>query len=241
MSRQREFKLVGTLGNVIFYNRLGQYCMRIKPTDVRRTEASVHSGLNFGRASRIGKQIRNLVRLVYSPQSDSLVINRLNGAINKFLSWREKMFAAANKMPPKLPFIYRFQFNSQSDLSTISAIQPVVTTTNPETTEINFAPSIPVQSLHAPANTVSILIKMILISTNLNDTQTKLLVKSEIEIPFIRETFQIQPIVSDAPKQSGDLVILIMSVQYMVNKKGGVEVVKDKKKQPCGIVWASVF
>ena len=40
MARQRDAKLVGTFGNVIFYNREGQYCMRAKPVSVRRTRAS---------------------------------------------------------------------------------------------------------------------------------------------------------------------------------------------------------
>ncbi len=37
MARQRDSKLVGTVANLIFYNRLGEYCMRTKPVDVRRT------------------------------------------------------------------------------------------------------------------------------------------------------------------------------------------------------------
>jgi hypothetical protein len=241
MSRQRESKIVGTFNNVIFYNHLGQYCMRIKPSDVRRTEASVHSGLNFGKASRIGKQIRNLVRLIYPVQSDSLVMNRLNGAINKFLSWKEKMVAVSNSMPPKLPFIYRFQFNSQSDLSTIRAIEPIVMSTDAGTKEINFAPFIPGQSLQAPSKTASFSLRMMMISVNLHDTETRILGKFEIEIPYTNEMFQMPVTNATVPGQPGDLIMVIVSIEYMVKKNGAVVLLNDKKKQPCGITWASII
>ncbi len=60
MARQRDSKLVGTIGNLIFYNHRGDYRMRTKPDSVKRTAATVHSGLNFGKASKISLQIRKL-------------------------------------------------------------------------------------------------------------------------------------------------------------------------------------
>jgi hypothetical protein len=240
MGRQRNSKLVGTVRNIIFYNLHGEYYMRAKPTVVKQTKSSVHSSSNFGKASKICKQIRNLVDPINPAKSDQFLMYRLTGALNKFISWKEKKDTASVVMPKKLPFIYRFQFNDQADLSVIRTIEPVVISTTPGVTEINFAPVIPSQSLHAPTNTANISLKMMLIATNLNDTQTKLLGKSEIEIPFTKETFQIPPIASDAPIQSGDLVMLVATVQYIVNKNGDVEVVKDKKKQPCGITWAAI-
>jgi hypothetical protein len=70
MARQRDAKLIGTVGNVIFYNHMGEYCMRAKPVSVRRTEASVNSGLNFGRASKISKQIRIIIDQINPSKSN---------------------------------------------------------------------------------------------------------------------------------------------------------------------------
>jgi hypothetical protein len=36
----------------------------------------------------------------------------------------------------------------------------------------------------------------------------------------------------------GDLKILIMAVQYIVNNKKREELLSNKKKMPCGVVWA---
>jgi hypothetical protein len=236
MARQRDSKLVGTVGNLIFYNRLGEYCMRTKPVSVRRTGASVSSGFNFGRASKISRQIRSLIETI-NPSKSNIQAYRLNGAINKFISWKEKKDAASVTMPEKLPFIYGFQFNDQADLTSITAIKVSIKSSEPGLMEISLDPFIPSQSLHAPAITNRILLKMILLDTNLKDAETKLLGKTEIEIPYSSEPFQ-PPIISvSASAKPGDLVMMVMAVQYLVNRNANIELLNDKKKLPCGVVW----
>ena len=241
MGRQRDSKLVGTLGNVIFYKRNGEYCMRTKPTDVKRTESTVHSGLNFGKASSICRQIRNLLTQINPVKSDQRLMYRLTGALNKFIAWKEKMRRMSHTMPKKLPFIYGFQFNDQADLSSIRAIQPIVKSSNPGVVEINFASFIPSQSLHAPSVTNYVLLKMILVRSNLEKAEADLLGKSDLEIPFTSDSFQPPVINIEADVKSGDLVMLVMSVQYMVNRNGDLQMLSDKKKLPCGIAWAGMM
>jgi hypothetical protein len=236
MAKQREAKLVGTIGNVIFYNWEGEYCMRVKPGNVRRTEASVSSGLNFGKASRISRQIRTLIDEI-NPSKSNIQAYRFNGAINKFISWKEKKDAAFIAMPEKLPFIYGFQFNEQADLTSITAIQTSIKSTDPGFTEINLLPIFPSRSLQAPANTNSIFLKMMLIGINLEKAETELLGKAVLEIPYSNETFQPPVISIPASPNPGDLLIMVMAVQYMVSKNGEVELLNDKKKLPCGVVW----
>jgi hypothetical protein len=239
MARQRDSKLVGTVGNLIFYSRLGEYCIRTKPSSVRRTKASINSGLNFGKASKISRQIRNLIEKI-NPSKSNIQAIRLNGAINKFISWKEKKDMVSVKMPEKLPFIYEFQFNDQVDLSSITAIQPSVKTKDQGITEISLPPLNPSQSLQSPGNTNSILLKMILMGVSLDKVETELLGKAEIEIPYSNEIFQPPVISMPVAAKTGDLVILVMAVQYMVNKKGDIEMLNDNKKLPCGVVWAGI-
>src|SRR5450631_3330817 len=105
MGRQRDSKLVGTVQNIIFYNLRGEYYMRSKPTVVKQTKSSVHSSLNFGKASKICKQIRNLIAPINTVQSDLGLMFRLTGALNKFIAWKEKMNEESHTMPIKLPYI----------------------------------------------------------------------------------------------------------------------------------------
>ncbi len=237
MARQHDSKLVGTIGNVIFYNRMGKYCMRAKPVSVKRTRASISSGLNFGRASKISKQIRILIEEI-NPSKSNIQAYRLNGAINKFISWKEKKDAAFIKMPKKLPFIYGFQFNDRADLSSITAIQSTIQLTEPGLTKICLLPFIPGQSLHATTKTNSIFLKMILIGMGLEKAEAYILGKAELMIPYSNEAFCPPAISIPTSPKPGDLVILVMSVQYMVSKNEEIKLLNDIKKLPCGVVWA---
>jgi hypothetical protein len=237
MARQRDSKLVGTVSNLIFYNFRGEYCIRTKPVSVKRNESSVHSGLNFGKASKICRQIRNLVAPINPARSDNRVMYRLTGALNRFISWKEKKDAASVKMPEKLPYIYGFQFNDQADLTSIHSIKASVKLTEQGMTEISLAHFISGKSLHAPANTNQIIFKMMLLGIHLQDAKAQLLGKSEIEIPCSDETFQPPVISMPSSAKPGDLAILVMEVVYMVYNNGDVELLSDKRKMPCGVVW----
>jgi hypothetical protein len=241
MGKQRNSKLVGTLGNVIFYNFRGDYCMRTKPVSVQRTEASINSGFNFGRASKISAQIRKAIVSINPAKSDMKVLYRLTAAMNKFISWKEKKEAASIKMPDKLPFIHGFQFNDQSDLSSITSIKPNVNNFVPGHAEINFLPFVPSQNLQAPANSKSINLKIILLRVSLRSAETDILGKNEIEIPNSSESFQPPIINMETSAKPGDLMMLIVAVQYMVNKNGVIGLMTDKKKMPCGIGWVGIF
>lgn len=212
--------------------------MRTKPVTVRRTNSSVLSGLNFGKASKICKQIRNLVAPTNPVRSDQRIMYRLTGALNKFIAWKEKMDAASVTMPKKLPYIYGFQFNDQADLNSIIAIRPSVKSTTLGLIEIILYEFIPSQSLQAPAKTERILLKIILMGVSLDKAETGLLGKTEIEIPYSSEAFQPPLISMTDSSKPGDLVLMVMAVQYLVNKNGAVELLNDKKKIPCGVLWA---
>jgi hypothetical protein len=240
VGRQRDSKLVGTFGNVIFYNFRGTYSMRTKPVSVQRTDASINSGLNFGKASKISAQIRKVVTSINTAQSDMRVLYRLTAVMNKFIAWKEKKEVASIKMPYKLPFIYGFQFNDQADLDSITAIQPSVKTTDPRQIEISLLPFVPSQSLHTPANTNKIILKMILMGVGLANAETNIYGNGEIEIPYTNESIQPPVISIAASAKTGDLLMLVIAVRYMAIKNGEVEMVMDKRKMPCGVGWAAI-
>ena len=77
-----------------------------------------------------------------------------------------------------------------------------------------------------------------MVGLNLSNPGTRLLGQAEIEIPYGSDLFQ-PPVVSlPVTLNSGNLVIIVMAIQYLVNKNGEVEMLTDRKKLPCGIVWA---
>jgi hypothetical protein len=238
MAKQRDSKLVGTAGNLIFYNWRGEYCMRTKPVHVRRSGSTIQSASNFGRASKICRQIRQIVVGINPGKTDNRLMYRLTGALNKLISWEEKRDSNASGQEIKLPFLDGFQFNSAADLGSIRVIRPSLNAVTPNLTEINLAPFIPNQSLNAPSATDHILFRMILIGMNLKEAKAEMVGRSDLKISYDGDLFQPPTISIPAAVKSGDLAILVMSVQYMINRNGGVELLKDEKKLPCGVIWA---
>jgi hypothetical protein len=215
--------------------------MRMKPVSVKRSSASVNSGFNFGRASKIGRQIRRLIEPINPSKSGSHTMYRFTGALNKFISWKEKQDPASAIRQTGLPFISGFQFNDQADLGSITAIQVSIISTEAGSIEIRLAPFVPTEALHAPFNTNQILFKMILTAANLDNVEAEKLGTSEIIIPYSNEIYQPPAISIPAIIKPDRLILAIMAVQYMVNKKDGLEIVTDLKKLPCGVVWAGIL
>jgi hypothetical protein len=238
MARQRDSKLVGTIQNLIFYNHQGDYRMRLKPAYVKRSSASVKSGLNFGRASMAGKQIRQAIYSIIPSKSGNRSMFRFTGALNRMLSRIEKEDPASSFLQKNLPFVNEFQFNDES--VTPSVIQPQVKSTGSGLIEIQFPPIVPADSLHAPYSTDHIIFKIIATSTSLAYPETDHTKPAEIRIPYQHDVFQPALLSMHLKNDPGRLILVVVAVEYFVVKKGGISLLTDPKKMPCGVVWAGI-
>jgi hypothetical protein len=236
MARQHNSQLVGTVNNLIFYKFREHYCMRLKPGYVRRTKASVKSGLNFGKASRIGRQIRDVIYPINPCNSDKTMICRFTGALNKMISWKEKQDPASPYLKKGLLFVSEFQFNEQADMPL--AIQPAVKFTGSGLMEIQLSPFVSAETLHAPFYTDHIVFKMIVSSTSLTEMKTEKVGMTEIKIPYNHEIFQPSAITMTVSKNQERLILMVLAIEYFVNKKDRVQMATMPGKLPCGIVWA---
>jgi hypothetical protein len=238
MARQHDSKLTGTVNNLIFYKFRGEYYMRAKPVSVKRTRASVRSGYNFGKASRISRQIRDIIQQINPCKSDKRMMYRFTGALNKYIGWQEKQDPASPVRQNGLPFIQGFQFNEQADLSSIMAIRVSISSSESGLMEIRFAPFVPGEALQAPYNTDHISLKWVITSTNLATVETGKPAMGEMRIPYVHDLFQPPVISIPAIAKPDNMMLMVLAVQYMVNKKNGIELLGDFKKLPCGVVWA---
>ncbi len=66
MAKKNNNVIQGTLGKVIHYEWKGKQCMRSMPRKFKRTDASVKSGLSFGKASALSREIRGDIAYVES-------------------------------------------------------------------------------------------------------------------------------------------------------------------------------
>jgi hypothetical protein len=79
MAKQNSLlRFTGTLGNLVGYERNGEFFLRTKPKIVRQTPATRHAARRFGIASKKGAMIRHAFYETLDIRCDSSHINRMN-------------------------------------------------------------------------------------------------------------------------------------------------------------------
>jgi hypothetical protein len=228
----------GTLGEFIYYNWKGKQCIRAKPVKFERTEASVKSGLNFGKASRIGRKTRNIIKSINPSKKDLQVTFRFTGALNKFISWNEKQVSVPVDIWGGLPYLKDFQFNDQADMSNMTFLKVSAKITTPSNIVISL-PSFRTKEIipyYIYANQINC--KMILVGIDLDKDEAKEYGKAVIEIPLNKEIFDLPVQTMRTASEPGKLMILVMALQYYTSKNDESEMSTDQKKMPCGIALA---
>jgi hypothetical protein len=244
MAKKSNDILRGTIGSVIHYEWKGKQCMRSMPRKFKRTEASVRSGFNFGRASSLSREIRQLISYVNPCKDDNTVMFRFTGVLNQFINWKAKHAPVVDGIITELPFIRDFQFNSQCDLSNVPALKVSAKINNPGILEVSLPSFNPYQILGVQYFANQALCKMILAVSNLDTGATAISDTATIDIPVKDDLFQPPVLSMRTSTGKNELVILVMALQYVTHLVGGTdmptekEMITDKKKLPCSVVWA---
>jgi hypothetical protein len=238
MAKLDENTRKGTLGEFIYYNWKGKQCIRAKPVKFERTEASVKSAFNFGKASRMCRNIRDVIKSINPSKKDLQVTFRFTGALNKFISWREKQISVPVDISGGLPYLKDFQFNDQADISNMPFLKVSTKITEPGNIEISL-PSFRTKEIipfYIYANQFKC--KMILAGIDLDTDEAEEYGKAVIEIPTNVENFDLPVQTMRTTKEPGKLMILVLSLQYFTSIKDESEMSTDKKRLPCGIALA---
>jgi hypothetical protein len=228
----------GTLGEFIYYNWKDKQCIRAKPQKFIRTEASVKSGLNFGKASRMGSGIRDLIKSINPGKKDIQVTYRFTGALNKFISWKEKQISVPVDISGGLPYLKDFQFNDQADMSNMAFLKVSVKMITPDNIEISLPYFRTKESIPNYTHANRYKCKMILMGIDFDTNEAKVYGKAVIEIPTNVEIFDLPVQTMRTATEPGILMILVMALQYFISTNDESDMLTDKKKLPCGIALA---
>ena len=88
MGKQKDQKFVGRIGNVIYYQRNGEFYTRSTPSTMQQTKATKKASSNFGLASQVSRVLRNLLEPAIPFSKDKRMQNRFRGALMKSLQQR---------------------------------------------------------------------------------------------------------------------------------------------------------
>jgi hypothetical protein len=186
MAKQNSLiPFTGTLGNLIGYERNGQFFLRSKPEIVRQTLATRRAARRFGIASRKGAMIRHALYDDLDMRCDSNHINRLNKVL---------IAAAGNNAA-----IMGFRFNQHTGVERFFTIVPNVSR--------DGILHIPAQALAQYKNVTTLEVKVIaahidFISGQVNGTDTLVMMMDT------REYFTGADILLDVPG-TGTLMVTL--------------------------------
>jgi hypothetical protein len=113
MAKQNSLlRFTGTLGNLVGYERNGEFFLRTKPKIVRQTPATRRAARRFGTASRKGAMIRHAFYGNLDIRCDSSHINRMNKVL---------IAAAGNNAA-----IVDFRFNQHTGVDRFFTLVPTI-------------------------------------------------------------------------------------------------------------------
>lgn len=141
----------GSVGNLIFYRRMGKSCARIKRVNLKQTAATRMRGINFGVASKAGKALRNGLTAAMPVTTDRNMQNRFSGSIAKWIG----LSGIAELTPTnKVPFVSELAFTKEQPF--YGRFKVPVSISQPEANVITLGIDafVPTLQISAPADTL---------------------------------------------------------------------------------------
>ena len=114
MAKVTDVFLNGTIGNVVFYRRMGTNCARSRALHVKQSAATKIRSANFGIAARAGKTLRSGLTPSMPNPADRSMQSRFSGAISKWLGT-----SGIDELPAidAVPFLSALEFTKEQPVS----------------------------------------------------------------------------------------------------------------------------
>jgi len=238
LGKQKNIAIQGTVGNTIYYSLHGKHYQRSKPTRVNRTAASVRSGLNFGKASRICRQVRELVAPLNPCNGDKKLMFRLTGALNQFIHCLSEANPKETSRLTGLAYLRDFHFNDQAIETGLRNFSIPANSNVSGSPGLTIPPFIPRSSIPAPEKTEQILCRIVSTCSNLDRVATKLLGKAEFIIPYRMELYEPPALLFTDSPEPDDLILMIVSLEFQSLHNSEMQTDERLRYRPCGIAWA---
>lgn len=175
-------KVVGKVGDGVGFRRDGKHRFRRKAKNVRRSEATKASAIDFGTASKAGKLIRRGVRQGLNIRTDNKLTNRMNQVLQKILYASSDERGNRQFKREEMADLAGFRFNKNTELSQLLNFQPKVIQ---DKKSLRIAlPALTAEDIRHAKNTTHIEIKVIAVGVNFNEGTYQDAVTDKVMIDF---------------------------------------------------------
>lgn len=235
MGKQRHTGISATIGNIIHYQRLGEYLVRIKPGEVRQTVATQTSARMFGKSAAIARQIRVAFRDLLLPVSNRRMINKLTAAVYHWLPAAKSITDTGWQPVQELQL---FSFSEQATV--VERLKPSFQTDwRLPGKLVVIVPAIdPLKDMVSPAGTVSASLLISIVCVDMQEPRIIHVDQQAICISFkegVSAEQQKEWIIEPLPHR---LVVIAGAIRYTVRTKNTVGSVQEEKWLPVGVIDA---
>jgi hypothetical protein len=230
MGRVTKVFASGTIGNVIFYERLGTACARSRPATVRQSVATKAAAGVFGRAKSISRQLREgLAGLLANPRAKE-VMYVTDKAVATWL--RTADLASSNVIEPPLSNI---EFNSKTSIHERFKKQIGVDWSAADYVKINIPRFDPLQAITAPVNTISVSLQLAVSASSLSGSYVEGS-ETAVNIDYVKGNMPAKEIQLSFTTSPGCIYLVVAALKYMVINKGIKETVQAEQWLPVSVI-----
>jgi hypothetical protein len=211
MAKVTDVFLNGTIGNVVFYRRMGTNCARSRALHVKQSAATKIRSANFGIAARAGKTLRSGLTPSMPNATDRSMQSRFSGAISKWLGT-----SGIDELPATdaVPYISALEFTKEQPVRQRFKVPLTISVPQANVVTVSIDTFIPSKQIVAPAGTglVTLVISVAgcLLKTGEptgNETHT-------IDIPYNDSTVAAQVLEFQVNTPSQSLVVTAARLIY---------------------------
>ena len=150
MAKVTDVFLNGTIGNVVFYRRMGTQCARSKPLNVKQSAATKIRSGNFGIAARAGKTLRSGLMASMPNATDQSMQSRFSGAISKWLGT-----SGIDELPSTdaVPYISALEFTKEQPVRQRFKVPLTISVPQENIIAVSIDAFVPSKEISAPAGT----------------------------------------------------------------------------------------
>jgi hypothetical protein len=234
MARIDDVFVTGTLGNVVFYRRMGKPCARIKREHIHQTTATKKRGVNFGIAARTGKGLRMGLAAAMPNPMDRSVQSRFSGAIAR---WLGQCDVKSLQPCDNIPFLSSFPFSEDESFRERFKVSVAISATA-NRVSVSIGDFIPVKNISAPAGTLSVRLILTVAAVKFAIGVASGWQTESIEIPFNNLEIPAQVLDFSVPTEAGTIIVTAARLVYYGYKNNPLLAIEKKGFNPAGVIKA---
>ena len=237
MARIDDVFVSGTLGNLVFYRRMGKACVRMKRTNIRQTQATKKRSENFGIASGLGRILRMGLHATMPEPTNRSMQSRFTGAIALWLGKND-----VNNLPPaeSVPCVSSFSFTDNDGFYGRCRI-PVTIELSSDGIRLITGRFIPVDKISAPAGTQKVIITFDVTTADLLKMASAGYQTHHVEVAYSQDEIPAKHFDFRVGTSKGTLVVTAARIQYVGTKYGQHRIIENRKFNPAGVIDARYF